>query len=63
MTNRQWLIKLLTDENVKVLSDHYLTCEACVWEKQDCGYGSRTCEKGHKMWLDLNRSGKREEKE
>ena len=49
MTNREYLIKLLEEENEAAME--YLTCEACVWRHKNCGTFRKTCALGHRKWL------------
>ena len=47
MTNKQWLIKALIDED-KICAE-FLTCKACEYFFTNCE--TRRCAKGHEKWL------------
>lgn len=49
MTNREYLIKLLEEENEAAME--YLTCEACAYRNKTCDAFTKTCSRGHAKWL------------
>lgn len=53
MTNSEYLIKLLEEEDGAIMD--YLTCEACLYRNKTCDAFKKTCDRGHSRWLKKER--------
>lgn len=53
MTNSEYLIKLLEEEDGRIMD--YLTCEACIYRNKTCDAFRKTCDIGRSRWLKKER--------